>query len=73
MHRAGGQRPFLMYNSMVASKERSNEHYSQTTDDKMLKFLKEVKLVIIFPPVHFKIAKKKDLAKNLEKRPHTQF
>ena len=52
--------------------ECSNEHCSQTTDDKMLKFL-EVKLGFIFTPVHFKIAKEKDLVKNLEKRPPAQF
>ena len=39
----------------------------------MLKFLEEVKLGFIFTPVHFKIVKEKDLAKNLEKRPRTQF
>ena len=40
---------------------------------KMLKFLEEVKLGFIFTPVHFKIAKEKNLAKNLEKRPRAQF
>ena len=39
----------------------------------MLKFLEEVKLGVIFTPVHFKIAKEKDLTKNLEKRPPAQF
>ena len=53
--------------------ECSNEHCSQTTDDKMLKFLEEVKLGFIFIPVYFKIAKETDLAKNLEKRPRAQF
>ena len=51
----------------------SNEHCSQTTDDKMLKFLEEVKLGFIFTPVYFKIAKENYLVKNLEKCPHAQF
>ena len=41
-----------------------NEHCRQTTGDKMLKFLEEVKLGFIFTLVHLKIAKEKDLAKN---------
>ena len=53
--------------------ECSNEHCGQTTDDQMLKFLEEVKPGFIFTLVHFKIAKEKYLAKNLEKRPSAQF
>ena len=39
----------------------------------MLKYLEEVKLGFISTPVHFKVVKEKDLAKNLEKRPRAQF
>ena len=39
----------------------------------MLKFREEAKVEYIFTPIHFKIAKEKDLAKNLEKGPRTQF
>ena len=46
--------------------ECSNEHCSQTIDDKMLKFLEEVKHGFIFTPVYFKIAKKKILRKILK-------
>ena len=46
--------------------ECSNEHCGQTTDDKMLKFLEEVKLRFIFTPVHFKIAKENILQKILK-------
>ena len=53
--------------------EYSNECCRQTADDKMLKFLEEVKLGLIFTQVHFEKAKEKDLAKNFEKRPCVQF
>ena len=42
-------------------------------DDKMLKFIDEVKLGFIFTLVYFKIAKEKYLAKNLEKPTRGQF
>ena len=54
-------------------KECSNEHCGQTADDKMIKFLEEAKLGFIYTPVHFKIAKERDLVKNYEKRPRAQY
>ena len=50
-----------------------NERCSQTTTDKMLKFLEQVDIGFIFKTNNFKIEKGIKLAKNLEKRPHTKF
>ena len=64
---------YIQFNGGIKFQECSNEHCRQTTGDKMLKFLEEVKLGVIFTLLHFKKTEEKDFAKNLEKHPRVQF